>query len=558
MKLQRRDILKAALAGGTLGVGGLINLDPAPGGSLGPVTRAPLSPSVAPFGSLDAYEILRNAVRTGRRLNLGGATALAAPGDDSVLITIKVMNHIHTPLAFKLGQITDAAAGTVSYTGSMIPWESKFNNQTTLANLKAKGLDRLTTDARFQALRFNGWFGDMLRTGQIETGAQPAYLSAGDTGAFPAEVAMQAFLGVSQTNLQLNHAIQNCSMMKSTNPAGGDLANHVAITKLIASPLGLVCFNMGTSVETDSGNSTLRVYANDLASIVASGRRVTEYVGVLKQAIGLGLVDDDLATKVNNIAGLDSTLLTELRKSRDDLKNALGTLDTASTVEAAIAANNANTGALQVTGETANQPALAHFLGQVKFVQRALDIPGRPLRNFTLFCHISDIDGGPLDTANPQSKPAEPLSYVEGMRQLAVGLNMLAQVIKNKGNVYVAVVSEGGRAANRGDNKSSFALFMGPGGAGNLKDYLYADMGVINSATDPFGGDPNQGNNNMNGTGQRIPTGNVMVTEAGAPLSDHMNNGAILAGIARHLEVKQAVAATTLAGLGKRVIIQTP
>ncbi len=557
MKLQRRDILKAALAGGTFGVGGLINLDPAP---MGPVTHAPLSPSVAPFGSLDTFEILRNAVRTGRRLNLGGAMALAAPGDDSVLITIKVMNHIHTPRAFKLGMITDAAAGTVSYTGStMVPWPNKFSNQTTLNNLMNMGLDKVSQTPRFQALRFNKWFGDMVETGKIETGAQPAYLSAGDTGPFPAEaeVAMQAFLGVSQNNLQLNHAIQNCSLNKSTNPGGGDLANHVAITKMINSPLGLVCFNMGTSVETDSGNSTLRVYGNDLASIVATGRPVSEYVGVLRQAIGLGLVDDDLATKVNNIANLDSTLLTELRASRNDLKNALATLDTASTVEAAVAANAANTGNVQVVGDSANQPAKASLLGQVKFVQRALDIPGRPLRNFTLFCHISDIDGGPLDTANAQSKPAEPLSYVEGMRQLAVGLNMLAQVIKNKRNVYVVVVSEGGRAANRGDNKSSFALFMGPGGAGNLKDHLYADMAAIASVNDPFGGDPNAGNNNFNGTGQRIPTGSVMVTEAGAPLSDHMTNGAILAGIARHLEMKQGVATNTLAGLGKRVIVKT-
>src|SRR6185436_15047661 len=165
-----------------------------------------------------------------------GSPAHALGTDDTVLVTIKVMNLVHTPLAFKLGLLS---AGSVTYVGSMLPMSSKFSNSTVYSNLAFKGVDQISQVARWQKLRLSRWFGDMLDTGNIETGAAPAYLSAGDTGAFPAEtdVAVQAFLGVSQNDLNKTHVISNCALNKSTNPGGGDLANHVAVTKLVQSPL---------------------------------------------------------------------------------------------------------------------------------------------------------------------------------------------------------------------------------------------------------------------------------------------------------------------------------
>lgn len=144
------------------------------------------------------------------------------------------------------------------------------------------------------------------------------------------------------------------------------------------------------------------------------------------------------------------------------------------------------------------------------------------------------------------------------MRQLALGLNLLAKVVQKHKNVYVVVVSEGGRDASRGDNKSSFSFVMGPGGAGNLKDFLYANQASIDSTSDTFIAEPNTGDSNFSAAGQRLPSGNVVFNEAAvAAPTEHMTNGAILNGLVRHLEVKKGLAATTTTGLGKFVRIQT-
>src|SRR4029079_15035047 len=127
-----------------------------------------------------------------------------------------------------------------------------------------------------------------------------------------------------------------------------------------------------------------------------------------------------------------------------------------STVTTITGVTNAERGALQDFNATANTDARMEFLAQCKFVQAALDSDGKPFRNFTLYCHLSDIDGASFDKTVADTQTTEGLSYIEGMRQLAVGLNMLAKSISKYRNVYVAVVSEGGRDFTGSDNDVGF------------------------------------------------------------------------------------------------------
>jgi hypothetical protein len=569
MRLNRRQILQASLAGGAAGT--FLGFGSAPRSASVDASTAAVSAASATADTLDGFELLRRAVRLGQRIQLGSearADVPATPNEDAVIVTIKVMNHIHTPLCFKLGALTADETATQPYTGAnLVPWSAKFSNANTLSLLLGRGLDAPSDIPRFRRLRMNRWWASILNDGRVETGSIPTVLGATDVGPFPAEneVAIQVALGVSQTDLSLNHSFKNCALPASTDPnRGGDLAYHCAKQGIIKSPLGLVCLNMGNVVETtDSiGNVPNRVVANDQVTVAALGRTVDSYVRVVGQAVGLGLVDEALVSKFDAFVGGDSTIADELKKSRSALKSALASMATASAIERARhqmpgIADAAN---LQLIGSAGNQVAQAEFISQCKFVQRALDVPGRPFRNFTLFLNVVDLDGAAVDTTSASAgsiaQGANPYSYVEGMRQLGVGLNMLAQVIKKHRNVYVVVVSEGGRSATRGDSKASHAIVMGPGGAGNLKDFLYANDGAINSTSDEFVADPNNGNGQLTGPGQRKPSGQLVANEGGTTVDDHMTTGAILNGLVRHLETKRGLAPTT-AGLGKFVRLQT-
>lgn len=568
MNMKRRDVLKALAATSAFGVASGIGLRSALRGSA-PLPSPAVPPPIVGAGSYDAFEILKHAVRSGQRITFGGSEALAAGADDMAVVTIKVLNHIHTPLVFALGQLANNNTTVAPLTGqaaaNFTPWEQKVQGAATLSMMRARGLERPHPTARWGAkLRLNQWFAEMLQTGQNEANAYPSGLSAADFGAFPAEadVAVQAAVGVSQTDLSLNHSFQNCSLARTNDQnRGGDLGNHLLKQNIVTSPLGLVCFNMGIAVETTDaiGNVSNRVVRNDLVSVEAAGRSVGQYVTVLRQAVGLGYVDEDLVSRVSKLANADSPLISELKKNRAALQAALASLDAASALESLTPNTGvANGAALQAIGSSGDQAARGEFLGQCKFVQQALKIPGKPFRNFTLLLNIVDLDGSRVDTAPFISNPANPYSYVEGMRQLALGLNLLAQVIKEHKNVYVVVVAEGGRDAARGDNKSSFSMVMGPGGAGNLKDFLYANQAAIDSTSDPFISEPNTGNSSFDASGQRLPSGNVVFNEAGvAAPTEHMTNGALLNGLLRHLESKKGLAATTATGLGKFVRIQT-
>src|SRR4051794_33900598 len=104
MRLNRRQILQASLFGGLVGTFG--GLAPAEG----PVATAARAAGKAAgrAGTLDSYAMLRNAVRFGQRIQLGStARADVTPNEDAVIVTIKIMNLIHTPLCFKLGGMSE-------------------------------------------------------------------------------------------------------------------------------------------------------------------------------------------------------------------------------------------------------------------------------------------------------------------------------------------------------------------------------------------------------------------------------------------------------------------
>jgi hypothetical protein len=264
----------------------------------------------------------------------------------------------------------------------------------------------------------------------------------------------------------------------------------------------------------------------------------------------------------------DTSIADQLKQNRAALKAALTSMGTASALVAtphvllgADAATPLKTANFQLIGTTNDSIAHAEFLAQCKFVQQSLEIQGKPFRNFNLFLQIVDLNGAPIDSSatSPGSIPVgpQPYSYVEGMRQLAIGLNMLAQVIKKHQNVYVVVVAEGGRSPTLIDDKVSHCFVMGPGGPGNLKDFLYANSAAIDSTSDVYLVNPNEGNGDMTGGGQRIPDGDVVASEAGTTIKEHMTTGAILNGVLRHIETKRGVQGTTALGLGKFVRIQT-
>ncbi len=580
MRLSRRQMLSAALGGAVATFAGFERR-----------SSGLLVPKTASTGrTIDAYEILQNAIRTRSRLTWGGSTALAdgEPSEISV-ITVKVMNQICPPLMFRLGQLVSATGDDTTgpqefsstITGSQGSGAPRLADARTL--LEARGINKLAPAAlgggRYRALRFNQWFANILHTGMVEgqAGADvvAAPLEAGDIGTFPTTVAIQAILGVNQSVSASNHDFNNCAITGSNVPTrGGDLAFHISElgSELVPSPLGVVCFNMGKVTETDGNNSPNRVVKADAATSAVDARSVNDYVSTIRQATALGLttlIDDDLVQEFDKLARPPLNFAGELKARKAQILQIFGRLTSASTLESTVTnvtgVTNVERGALQDFGGSANTDARMEFLAQCKFVQAALDIDGKPFRNFTLYCHLSDIDGASFDKTTADTSTTEGLSYIEGMRQLAVGLNMLAKSIAAHRNVYVVVVSEGGRDFTGSDNDVGLALVMGPNGGGNLVDKLYAPD-AHSAANNAFVSDPGNntvdfrqagGNGRLNGL-LNLP-GGVVVGEDNLPSANAtVTNNEVLIGVIRHLEAKTArTGASTTQGLGRYLRLQT-
>lgn len=471
--MDRRAFVKSSLFGAGAASLSLGLLDQTFGGLLPWLGGAP-RPSYDAFANLGAGSLgdLALARRWSRSLAPTAFAEGSAPSEWS-LVTIKVLNHVFTPLVFAPGRIVN---GNTILAPGIVRGSTRGGNAA--AFLAASGADRLSDRPRYAALRFNKWFADMLHTGAADG-------KAANTD-FPAGVAIQAFHHLKQIAGQ-NHALKGTKLRQNLP----DLALFAEQNGLVESPLGISALMMGGEYDKAEGavaaNAVLG--ASDSEAIVVPSRRIADYVGQLRQFVSRSYVsraapETNLALKFDRLAADDPKLRRELLASVEAFKGALPRFEDVSALE-----NQRQTfDPARANGQSsvAGTGASFEFQAQCQYVLECLALPGRPLRNFSLFLNVNDLDGKDLDATTNFTAPEQngsavrAYTYVEGMRQLALGLNALGRRIALGEKLLVAVVSEGGRGAAMEDSKTAFALVMGPSGAGGLADALYARNAELN------------------------------------------------------------------------------
>ncbi len=482
-RIDRRELLRKAIYGG---VGGAVALE-----QLGGVPLLGTWASKHVFspvmGTRDAFYLMRDALAGGPSA-LAVAEAFATTDDQKwVIVDIKVMTQVHHPMIFKLG---DAAGPKASA------------NLNASANVKAQGVDLISDNARWAKLRFNKWFAGCLGAGTSDGAAPTAAnlrgLEATDVcdlngPAIGDKVAVQTFMGLAQPEL-IVHQLRGCRLRKTQ----GDIGFLLDQTRLLYSPLGITCFMMGN--EYDSAGPPIARNAvlgtGDGGAVIVASRTVTDYVDQIKQfTSGRGFADhkpieQNVVYRMDKLVNKDPVLRSELINSITGFGGALGALRAAADLEARReTAVKPEDGAAQSTlvGDAATiaagLPPSSEFVAQCKYVAQSMHLPNTPLRNFSLFLNVIDLDGknldAPVNTADASNKDLRAYTYVEGMRQLAMGLNVIAKEIADGKNIIVYVHSEGGRSATMGDSIVSFALVMGPKGTGMLDDELYASNEMV-------------------------------------------------------------------------------
>jgi hypothetical protein len=386
-----------------------------------------------------------------------------------------------------------------------------------------------------------------------------------------------------------------------TRDRGGDLSHHVDAQTLVRSPLGIVAFASGLD-ETGKGGFSINdsqqpgargtlVLGSDLSEIAAEGQPVAGYVDQIQRLTQGGHVDSELVSKFDELVGVGADLRGELVRQKEALKSAVTNmltlprledeafLTTATTAETARLSRGANLGQGSNTVDD-SVAAKAEFLAQCRFVSEALRIPGLPFRNFVLSVNVNDLNGHPVELSAPNFEVnARSLSPIEGMRQLAVGLNMLAQVIAaapNGAKIYVIVSSDGGRTGNMVDSTIAPGLVLGPAtGESALVDFLYCDYGRMTDPSHPFTVEPGEGPDlgAADPAAQRAirsasmrPSPNpatgepTFVTESGnADTDGYPTQASLRVGFVRHLEAVagRGGAPSSTAGFGSYYRLQT-
>jgi hypothetical protein len=483
----RKGWLEALLPGPI--VGGPASIDAAL--RLGAAGRAPLG----------TYEILGAALRGGaglvRAQQAFAVSGASDPSKEWSVVTIKVVNHVHTPLVFKLGKL-DEATGAVMTGADVGKVVDKLTGAKAL--LESGGVDRLSDIPRFRELRFNQWFARMLQEGKsdsLSAAGVPALDAATifpGAGPFPPpdEVALQAGLHLVQEFTTKNHSLLNFRLRQNE----GDLAHFVEKYGIINSPLGVTSFMMGDVYDKAEGSFDVNVVLGDSPGVetpVARGRPVQQLVQIIEQSLGGGYGDDapfdeSLTVRFDKLVERDPQLRRAMIDSKALLAQALVDLKRIGALESTAQTGvGAESGSLQ-SGGKADVPATVarqEFVAQCAYTARALQLDGRPIRNFSLFLNNSDLDGNNLDAPffGGGADGVKCYTYVEGMRQLAVGLNILAKVVAQKRNVVVVVLSEGGRNEKLGDDHVGFGMVLAPAGAGMLTDHLYANRNLMNQAS---------------------------------------------------------------------------
>ena len=113
--------------------------------------------------SYDAFHLIGQALQ-GKHAFLGVHQAMAADESDWAMVQIKVCNHIYAPLMFALGQLGSDGKLTV---GANVKHVNKQAGPAG-ATLLAKGVEEVSNIPRFQNLRLNRWFADMLQNGTAD------------------------------------------------------------------------------------------------------------------------------------------------------------------------------------------------------------------------------------------------------------------------------------------------------------------------------------------------------------------------------------------------------
>jgi hypothetical protein len=561
--MNRRQVLSRTLLGT---VGGLYALEKF--SSLGWVDKM-LLPSLggqAGSGGIASaaqgtLEILQAALRGGPGL-LRAEHAFAAAGVSAdptkqwSVVTIKVVNHVHTPLVFKLGRFDEGTQSVVA--GAEVGVTSdKMGNAKDF--MQRKGVDQISNLPRYRRLRFNKWFADMLHTGKsdVQSSTGAAVLDTGllfpSGGAeFPANVAIQAGLHLVPEYITKNHSLLNFRV----RPTEGDLAHFVEKYGIVNSPLGVTTFMMGDKYDKAEGSFDRNAVLGDSNGIetpVAQGGTVKQIVDALEQSVAGGYADiapfdQNVTVKFDRLVDRDPKLRRALFDSKDAFKATLTDLRRFATLESTGQVGvGAASGSLQSggTGAASPTPASHEFLAQCAYTARALQIEGRPVRNFSLFLNTSDLDGKNLDEAffGGGAEGIKCYTTIEGMRQLALGLNILSKVISEKRNVLVVVVSEGGRDKNLGDNHVSFGLVLGPSGPGMLADHLHAHTGLINEESNAVVSAPGAIVDTNNSTTWVRWNTDTLVTDAGVSMNGKKatTSGDWQLGVAEFLAEKMGV-----------------
>lgn len=464
------------------------------------------------------YNLAMVSKSVGHFLQLEQSMAQAQSSQDTwTLVTIKVVNHVHTPLVFKLGK----RDGNI-VTGDNPSIKSKSGQAAT--HMELKGADAISNIPRFSNLRMNKWFADILANGTADT---DILKDAGlQLSAFPDEskVAFQAALSLNQT-INNNHSLKAFKLGSNQS----ELALHLGETGVIKSPLGIAAFNMGGNYDKAEGINPTNVILGKVGEQpIFNGRPVKDFVSIVEQSVKAKHVDlqtdpqKNLTLKFDRLIQKDPKLRMELLGNQQKLLDSLGSLNATAQLESKFQNINVQTACNQANTGTG---ASLEFLAQTKFVQNAVKIYGKPFRNFQLFLNINDLDGSSLDSINidTQNRPEDvikSLTYIEGMRQLALSLNMLASTIAEGHNLIVVVMSEGGRGAALNDNDVSFGFVMAPGGAGNLRDALYANLEEIDKRDSSVVKDPGA-TSNVTWSGDDLRTeGNLKSSNSFTKLGD--------------------------------------
>ncbi|MFO0676880.1 MAG: hypothetical protein U0169_10115 [Polyangiaceae bacterium] len=555
MKLSRRQLLRGAVAGGVAaGVTtlGFSSMRFTKGGLMVPAGPAATSASALAPAPVGTFELFQQALELRKAISFGGNVAFAQTRPKTLkIIHVKVMNQFHAKLVFRPGTLTAPATGDVTAPTGERTWAQKASASATA--LVGMGIDKVMTNPRGQALRLNQWWGNMFFSG-AENGTTPTQLT-GYVGNVTDAVAFQGIIGI---NENAAHRYSNMCYPAAgqivQKGVGGDFMHDLLKSGIINPSLGLTCFNMGGLKETPDGGRRCSVLASDRTASVADGKSVDELTDVLNSVISTGLVEDTLVGKFDALGSKESVLRQSMVASRQKLLATKAKLEASSAV--GTTQQIVGVGNKQQTGHNPEVDATAQseFLAQCRWVVDALEIDGQPFSAFCLDLHVADLDGNQFDRGQgPGENLARGLSYVEGMRQLALGLNVLAQAVARYDDVYVLVTSEGGRNDAAGDDTVPSAIILGPSKTkdpvNGLSDRLFVHSDFMSSAS-VFARDPS-------GTAMALNTGGLVSFGGTADASALVRNSDVLHGLRVHLEKIVPATVSRTSDYGNRIVVST-